>query len=63
MIIELQRMESLEEKYHVELFVEQTMGQSDKYYKIVRHMFAKKPTKVFLGNTLDEVEDKLKMGW
>lgn len=63
MIIELQRMESLEEKYHVELFVEQMVGQLDKYYKVIRHVFAKKPTMVFLGNTLDEVEDKLKKGW
>lgn len=60
MVIELQRMEQLETKYHVELFVEQTMGQPDKYYKIKRHVLAKKPTKVFLGNTLDEVEKKLR---
>lgn len=60
MEIELQKMEKLEDKYGVELFVEQILGQKDKYYKLISQFPIEEKKKVFLGNTLKQVEKRLK---
>lgn len=61
--IELERMENLEKKYGVELFVEQYALPEikDRYYEVLKPNILLANNLLFLGNTLDEVERVLKM--
>ena len=60
MDIPLGKMEELEDKYGVELFVEQEISKKDKFYKLVDQFPLTEKKKVFLGNTLKQVEKRLR---
>lgn len=60
MNIPLGKMEELEDKYGVELFIEQVIGKKDRFYKLVDQFPLTEKKKVFLGNTLKQVEKRLK---
>lgn len=60
MDIPLIEMEQLEEKYGVELFIEQEIGKKDKFYQLVNQFPLTSKKKVFLGNSLKQVKRKLK---
>lgn len=60
MNIPLGKMEELEDKYGVELHIVQTLGKKDEFYKIVDQFPLAEKKKVFLGNTLKQVEKRLK---
>lgn len=60
MNIPLGKMEELEDKYGVELFIEQVIGKKDRFYKLVDQFPLTEKKKVFLGNTLKQVEKWLK---
>lgn len=60
MNIPLGKMEELEDKYGVELYIEQVIGKKDRFYKLVDQFPLMEKKKVFLGNTLRQVEKRLK---
>ena len=60
MNIPLGKMEELEDKYGVELFIEQVIVKKDNFYKLVDQFPLTEKKKVFLGNTLKQVEKRLK---
>ena len=60
MNIPLGKMEELEDKYGVELYIEQVIGKKDRFYKLVDQFHLTEKKKVFLGNTLKQVEKRLK---
>lgn len=60
MNIPLGKMEELEDKYGVELYIEQVIGKKDRFYKLVDQFPFMEKKKVFLGNTLKQVEKRLK---
>ena len=60
MNIPLGKMEELEDTYGVELYIEQVIGKKDRFYKLVDQVPLTEKKKVFLGNTLKQVEKRLK---
>lgn len=60
MIIPLQKMEELEEKYEIELFLDQTEGKKDNYYQLIDQFPLTEKKRVFLGHTIKQVEKRLK---
>ena len=56
--IQLERMEDIERRYGIHLYVDQ-YPDHDEYYQIFPSILATQGTKKFLGNTLEEVEIKL----
>lgn len=60
--IPLQKMEELEEKYNVHLHIEQYIDPRlpDKYYKVLKPDVFTSDNFIFLGNTIEEVEEALK---
>lgn len=60
MNIPLGKMEELEDKYGVELYIEQEIGKKDRFYKLVDQFPLTEKKKVLLGNTLKQVEKRLK---
>lgn len=60
MNIPLGKMEELEDKYGVELYIEQEIGKKDRFYKLIDQFPLTEKKKVLLGNTLKQVEKRLR---
>lgn len=60
--VPLQQMEELERKYNIHLHIEQygDLNIPDKYYQILKPNIFVAENYVFLGNTIEEVEQNLK---
>lgn len=60
--VPLQQMEALERKYNIHLHIEQygDLNIPDKYYQILKPNIFVAENYVFLGNTIEEVEQNLK---
>ena len=56
--IPLERMEQLEKKYNIHLHVDQ-YHDHEEYYQLFPSLLAPIGTKIFLGSTIEEVENKL----
>lgn len=60
--IPLQQMEALESKYNIHLHIEQygDLNIPDKYYQVLEPNIFVAENYIFLGNTIEEVEQNLK---